>query len=200
MVSTNPARGMRDFLPPMSENAIRDRHYQRGLRILRLRAARDARRREYRSLMGKYGDRGQSAYLQDPQARHKLNEELESYRVTGLQSSESSSDSALCNSATLSTLFPILPCVYDLTVPLGLASSPITKRPPKIFQRYQKYSCLAADRPARDAFREFYQCGCGMPSAQARWLSKLKLPLRCQRDIRRLGLRISRSGSITARC
>ena len=67
---TKPARGMRDFLP----DDVRRREYVIGvittcLRALRLRAARDAGRREHRDAARQVRRGGQPAHLQDPEAR-----------------------------------------------------------------------------------------------------------------------------------
>ena len=71
-VSTKPARGMRDFLPA----DVRRRAYVIDVVAdvypeLRVRAARDARRREHRDAHRQVRRRRRPAHLQDPQARRR---------------------------------------------------------------------------------------------------------------------------------
>ena len=75
MARTEPARGMRDFLP----EDVRRReyviaHHQARLRALRIRAARDAGGREHRDAAGEVRRRRQPAHFQDPQARRARGE------------------------------------------------------------------------------------------------------------------------------
>ena len=47
---------------------------------------------------------------------------------------------------------------YDLTVPLARVVAEHRGKLPKFFKRYQIQPVWRADRPARGRFREFYQC------------------------------------------
>ena len=128
---TQPARGMRDFLP---DDVRRREHVigvvARRLRALRLRAARDARRREHRDAARQVRRGGQPAHLQDPEARRARGRAAEA-------------DLALR---------------YDLTVPLArvVASTRQSCRGSSSATRSSRSGAPTARHAGR--FREFYQC------------------------------------------
>jgi histidyl-tRNA synthetase len=130
MTRTEPARGMRDFLP---EDVRRREHvigivkrvYERyGYEPLETPAAENLE-----TLMGKYGDEGNQLIF-------KILKRGE-HEASGL------ADLALR---------------YDLTVPLARVIAHHQSKLPRLFKRYQIQPVWRADRPARGRFREFYQC------------------------------------------
>ena len=61
---------------------------------------------------------------------------------------------------------------YDLTVPFARVVAEYQSKLPRVFKRYQIQPVWRADRPARGRFREFYQCdidsvGSGSPVVEA---------------------------------
>src|SRR6187431_1498064 len=128
---TQPARGMRDFLP----EDVRRREYVIGV-------VADVYRRygfepletpaveNIETLMGKYGEEGDRLIF-------KILKRGEEGRHTG------ETDLALR---------------YDLTVPLARVVAEYRGKLPKFFKRYQIQPVWRADRPARGRYREFYQC------------------------------------------
>ncbi len=130
MARTEPARGMRDFLP---EDVRRREHvvgivrgiYERyGFEPLETPAVENLE-----TLTGKYGEEG-------AQLIFKILKRGE-HEATG------QADLALR---------------YDLTVPLARVVAHYQARLPRYFRRYQIQPVWRADRPARGRFREFYQC------------------------------------------
>src|SRR5574339_1246166 len=130
MARTEPARGMRDFLP---EDVRRREHvigvikrvYERyGYEPLETPAVENLE-----TLLGKYGDEGNKLIF-------KILKRGE-HEATG------QADLALR---------------YDLTVPLARVVAQHRGQLPKFFKRYQIQPVWRADRPARGRFREFYQC------------------------------------------
>jgi histidyl-tRNA synthetase len=130
MVRTEPARGMRDFLP---EDVRRREHvigivkrvYERyGYEPLETPAAENLE-----TLMGKYGDEG--------------NQLIFKILKRGEHEASGQADLALR---------------YDLTVPLARVIAHHQSKLPRLFKRYQIQPVWRADRPARGRFREFYQC------------------------------------------
>jgi histidyl-tRNA synthetase len=127
---TQPARGMRDFLP----HDVRRREYvigiikevyeRYGFEPLETPAVENIE-----TLMGKYGEEGNQLIF-------KILKRGE-HEKTGL------ADLALR---------------YDLTVPLARVVAEYKERLPRFFKRYQIQPVWRADRPARGRFREFYQC------------------------------------------
>src|SRR5256886_15219953 len=127
---TQPARGMRDFLPA----DVRKREYvigviksvyeRYGFEPLETPAVENIE-----TLMGKYGEEGNQLIF-------KLLKRGE-HEKTG------EADLALR---------------YDLTVPLARVVGQYQNELPKFFKRYQIQPVWRADRPARGRFREFYQC------------------------------------------
>src|SRR6188474_15234 len=130
MARTEPARGMRDFLP---EDVRRRAHvigviargYERyGFEPLETPAVENLE-----TLMGKYGDEG--------------NQLIFKILKRGEHEASGQADLALR---------------YDLTVPLARVVAQYQGKLPRLFKRYQIQPVWRADRPARGRFREFYQC------------------------------------------
>src|SRR3712207_1320279 len=127
---TQPARGMRDFLPA----DVRRREYvvgvikgvyeRYGFEPLETPAVENIE-----TLMGKYGEEG--------------NQLIFKILKRGEHEKTGEADLALR---------------YDLTVPLARVVAEYGDRLPKFFKRYQMQPVWRADRPARGRFREFYQC------------------------------------------
>src|SRR3982751_6954536 len=140
---TQPARGMRDFLPA----DVRKREYvigiiksvyeRYGFEPLETPAVENIE-----TLMGKYGEEGNQLIFKILKRGEKLKEEL-GERINSDNSPNSLADLALR---------------YDLTVPLARVVANQTNELPKFFKRYQIQPVWRADRPARGRFREFYQC------------------------------------------
>jgi histidyl-tRNA synthetase len=131
--STNPARGMRDFLPA----DVRRREYvikiikkvyeSYGFEPLETPAVENLE-----TLMGKYGEEGNQLIFKILKRGEKLD-----------VSEKELADLALR---------------YDLTVPLARVVANYRNDLPKFFRRYQIQPVWRADRPARGRYREFYQC------------------------------------------
>ena len=127
---TQPARGMRDFLPADVRRrdhviSITKEVYERyGFEPLETPAVEDLE-----TLMGKYGEEG--------------NQLIFKILKRGVHESTGEADLALR---------------YDLTVPLARVVAEYRDKLPKFFKRYQIQPVWRADRPARGRFREFYQC------------------------------------------
>src|ERR1700749_1471755 len=127
---TQPARGMRDFLPA----AVRRREYvirvikevyeRYGFEPLETPAVENIE-----TLLGKYGEEG--------------NQLIFKILKRGEHEKSGVADLALR---------------YDLTVPLARVVAEYGEKLPKFFKRYQIQPVWRADRPARGRFREFYQC------------------------------------------
>src|SRR6478752_3065340 len=127
---TQPARGMRDFLP----DDIRRRQYvidvvrrvyeRYGFDPLETPAFENIE-----TLVGKYGEEGNKLI----------------YKVLRRGEGEASGETDLA-------------LRYDLTVPLARVVADQRGKLPKFFKRYQIQPVWRADRPARGRFREFYQC------------------------------------------
>jgi histidyl-tRNA synthetase len=131
---TEPARGMRDFLP---EDVRRREHvigiikrvYERyGFEPLETPAVENLE-----TLMGKYGEEGNQLI----------------FKI--LKRGDALKDVALADASDLALR-------YDLTVPLARVIAHHQAKLPKLFKRYQIQPVWRADRPARGRFREFYQC------------------------------------------
>jgi histidyl-tRNA synthetase len=127
---TQPARGMRDFLPAdvrRREYVIRriKEVYERyGFEPLETPAVENIE-----TLLGKYGEEG--------------NQLIFKILKRGEHERTGEADLALR---------------YDLTVPLARVVAEYGDKLPKFFKRYQIQPVWRADRPARGRFREFYQC------------------------------------------
>jgi len=127
---SQPARGMRDFLPA----DVRKREYvigviksvyeRYGFEPLETPAVENIE-----TLMGKYGEEG--------------NQLIFKILKRGEHEKTGEADLALR---------------YDLTVPLARVVAQYQNELPKFFKRYQIQPVWRADRPARGRFREFYQC------------------------------------------
>src|SRR5213595_2021927 len=127
---TEPARGMRDFLP----EDVRRREYvigviksvyeRYGFEPLETPAVENID-----TLMGKYGEEG--------------NQLIFKILKRGEHEATGQADLALR---------------YDLTVPLARVVAQYQSKLPRLFKRYQIQPVWRADRPARGRFREFYQC------------------------------------------
>src|SRR5689334_7302690 len=131
---TQPARGMRDFLPADVRKrdyvigVIKSVYESYGFEPLETPAVENID-----TLMGKYGEEGNQLIFKILKRGEKLKE---------------SSESDLADLALR----------YDLTVPLARVVANNRNDLPKFFKRYQIQPVWRADRPARGRFREFYQC------------------------------------------
>jgi histidyl-tRNA synthetase len=127
---TEPARGMRDFLPEEVRRrehviGIIKRVYERyGFEPLETPAVENIE-----TLLGKYGEEG--------------NQLIFKILKRGEHEATGQADLALR---------------YDLTVPLARVVAQYQSKLPRLFKRYQIQPVWRADRPARGRFREFYQC------------------------------------------
>src|SRR2546427_10522525 len=127
---TQPARGMRDFLPvdvrkrEFVIGVIKEVYERYGFEPLETPAVENIE-----TLMGKYGEEG--------------NQLIFKILKRGVHESTAEADLALR---------------YDLTVPLARVVAEYKDKLPKFFKRYQIQPVWRADRPARGRFREFYQC------------------------------------------
>src|SRR5262252_6424698 len=127
---TQPARGMRDFLPEDVRRRqyvidIVRRVYERyGFEPLETPALENIE-----TLTGKYGEEGNQLI----------------FKVLKRGEGESSGVADLA-------------LRYDLTVPLARVVAEHRGKLPRFFKRYQIQPVWRADRPARGRFREFYQC------------------------------------------
>jgi histidyl-tRNA synthetase len=130
MGKTQPARGMRDFLPADVRRreyvigVIREVYEHYGFEPLETPAVENIE-----TLLGKYGEEG--------------NQLIFKILKRGEHEKSGEADLALR---------------YDLTVPLARVVAEQGERLPKFFKRYQIQPVWRADRPARGRFREFYQC------------------------------------------
>jgi histidyl-tRNA synthetase len=127
---TQPARGMRDFLPADVRKreyvigVIKEVYERYGFEPLETPAVENIE-----TLMGKYGEEG--------------NQLIFKILKRGEHEKTGAADLALR---------------YDLTVPLARVVAQYQNELPKFFKRYQIQPVWRADRPARGRFREFYQC------------------------------------------
>lgn len=129
-MNTNPARGMRDFLPEDVRRrqyvigVIADVYQQYGFEPLETPAVENIE-----TLLGKYGEEGDRLIFKILK------------RGEGAETGQA--DLALR---------------YDLTVPLARVVAEYRATLPKFFKRYQVQPVWRADRPQKGRFREFYQC------------------------------------------
>lgn len=135
MSNTQPARGMRDFLPADIRKreyvigVIKEVYQKYGFEPLETPSVENLE-----TLMGKYGEEGNQLIFKILKRGEKLD----------IANGEKGlSDLALR---------------YDLTVPLARVVANYKDKLPKFFKRYQIQPVWRADRPARGRFREFYQC------------------------------------------
>lgn len=130
MSKTQPARGMRDFLPADVRRreyvirVIREVYERYGFEPLETPAVENIE-----TLQGKYGDEGNGLI----------------FKILKRGEGEKTGEADLA-------------LRYDLTVPLARVVAEYGERLPKFFKRYQIQPVWRADRPARGRFREFYQC------------------------------------------
>lgn len=130
MSSTQPARGMRDFLPADVRRreyvigVVKDVYECYGFEPLETPAVENIE-----TLMGKYGEEGNQLI----------------FKILKRGEGEASGQADLA-------------LRYDLTVPLARVVAEYGERLPRVFRRYQIQPVWRADRPARGRFREFYQC------------------------------------------
>jgi histidyl-tRNA synthetase len=135
MSKTQPARGMRDFLPldvrkrEYVIKIIKEVYEKYGFEPLETPAVENLE-----TLTGKYGEEGGQLMFKILKRGEKLDV---SAGEKGL------SDLALR---------------YDLTVPLARVVANYKNDLPRFFKRYQIQPVWRADRPARGRYREFYQC------------------------------------------
>src|ERR671917_2093382 len=127
---TQPARGMRDFLPADARRreyvvrVIKDVYERYGFEPLETPAVENVE-----TLMGKYGEEG--------------NRLIFKILKRGEHEKTGEADLALR---------------YDLTVPLARVVAQYRSSLPKFFKRYQVQPVWRADRPQKGRFREFFQC------------------------------------------
>ncbi|MBX7171894.1 MAG: histidine--tRNA ligase [Pyrinomonadaceae bacterium] len=141
MANTNPARGMRDFLP----SDVRKREYVIGIiksvyQKYGFEPLETPSVENLETLMGKYGEEGNQLIFKILERGEKIQKKL---AEGSIKSENELSDLALR---------------YDLTVPLARVVANYKDKLPKFFKRYQIQPVWRADRPARGRFREFYQC------------------------------------------
>lgn len=141
MANTNPARGMRDFLPV----EVRKREYVIGIikevyQKYGFEPLETPSVENLETLMGKYGEEGNQLIFKILERGEKIQKKLAEGTI---KSENELSDLALR---------------YDLTVPLARVVANYKDKLPKFFKRYQIQPVWRADRPARGRFREFYQC------------------------------------------
>jgi len=135
MSKTQPARGMRDFLPADLRkreyviSIVKEVYESYGFEPLETPAVENLE-----TLTGKYGEEGN-------QLIYKILKRGEKLDPNALE--KDLSDLALR---------------YDLTVPLARVVANHKNDLPKFFKRYQIQPVWRADRPARGRYREFYQC------------------------------------------
>ncbi len=152
MSSTQPARGMRDFLPA----DIRKREYVIGIikevyESYGFEPLETPAVENLETLTGKYGEEGNQLIYKILKRGEKLEEELR--KLTEADNSQNPA-----NSVNTANSLADLALRYDLTVPLARVVANNKNQLPKFFKRYQIQPVWRADRPARGRFREFYQC------------------------------------------
>src|SRR5437899_5896839 len=129
-MSTQPARGTRDFLPADVRRreyvirVVRDVYERYGFEPLETPAFENID-----TLLGKYGEEGNKLI----------------FKILRRGEHESSGEADLA-------------LRYDLTVPLARVVAQYQNQLPRFFKRYQIQPVWRADRPAKGRFREFFQC------------------------------------------
>ena len=140
MSSTQPARGMRDFLPDQIRKreyvigAIKDVYEKYGFEPLETPSIENLT-----TLTNKYGEEGDQLMYKILKRGEKLKKQLERDNID---------ENDLADLALR----------YDLTVPLARVVANYRHELPRFFKRYQIQPVWRADRPAKGRFREFYQC------------------------------------------
>ncbi|MCO6511230.1 MAG: histidine--tRNA ligase [Aridibacter famidurans] len=141
MTNTNPARGMRDFLPidvrkrEFVIGVIKEVYEKYGYEPLETPSIENLD-----TLTNKYGEEGNQLMFKILKRGEKLQQELAEGTI---RDEDQLSDLALR---------------YDLTVPLARVIANHRNDLPKFFKRYQIQPVWRADRPAKGRFREFCQC------------------------------------------
>ncbi|QQS42959.1 MAG: histidine--tRNA ligase [Acidobacteriota bacterium] len=141
MTNTNPARGMRDFLPidvrkrEYVIGVIKEVYEKYGYEPLETPSIENLD-----TLTNKYGEEGNQLMFKILKRGEKLQQELAEGTI---RDEDQLSDLALR---------------YDLTVPLARVVANYRNELPKFFKRYQIQPVWRADRPAKGRFREFCQC------------------------------------------
>jgi histidyl-tRNA synthetase len=135
MSKTQPARGMRDFLPA----DVRKRNYVIGIikevyESYGFEPLETPAVENLETLTGKYGEEGNQLMFRILKRGEKLD--------------VSNGEKGLADLALR----------YDLTVPLARVVANYKNDLPRFFKRYQIQPVWRADRPARGRYREFYQC------------------------------------------
>src|SRR5437773_9521795 len=136
---TQPARGMRDFLPADVRKreyvigVIKEVYERYGFEPLETPAVENIE-----TLVGKYGEEGNQII----------------FKILKRGEHEKTGEADLALS-------------YDLTVPLARVVAQYKAELPKFFKRYQIQPVWRADRPARGRFREFYQCDVDVLGSQS---------------------------------
>jgi histidyl-tRNA synthetase len=159
-MSTQPARGMRDFLPDEVRRrahvirTVADVYERYGFEPLETPAVENLE-----TLMGKYGEEG--------------NQLIFKILKRGEGAATGQADLALR---------------YDLTVPLARVVAEYHSTLPRIFKRYQIQPVWRADRPARGRFREFYQCDVDIVGV-ASVIAEVELAGAASEALSRLGFR-----------
>jgi histidyl-tRNA synthetase len=175
MSKTNPARGMRDFLPSDVRkreyviNIIKQVYESYGFEPLETPAV-----EKIETLTGKYGEEGNQLIFKILKRGEKLEESL------GTRDASSDRDEPRPSPASR---LADLALRYDLTVPLARVVANHKNDLSKFFKRYQIQPVWRADRPARGRFREFYQCdvdaiGSSSMIVEAELISAVSLILR----------------------
>src|SRR5215207_6124863 len=147
MTRTEPARGMRDFLPEDVRRreyviGIIKRVYERyGFEPLETPAVENLE-----TLLGKYGEEGNQLVFRILKRGAELQRALDKPPAAEAGAV-----------AEARPEFADLALRYDLTVPLARVVAE-HRTLPRFFKRYQIQPVWRADRPARGRFREFYQC------------------------------------------
>ena len=140
-MSSNPARGMRDFLPEDIRKreyvvgVVREVYEKYGFEPLETPSVENLS-----TLTNKYGEEGDQLMYKILKRGAKLQK--------GLSREEDVTENDLADLALR----------YDLTVPLARVIANRSNDLPKFFRRYQIQPVWRADRPAKGRYREFYQC------------------------------------------
>jgi len=160
MSKTNPARGMRDFLPVDVRKReyvigiIKEVYESYGYEPLETPAVENID-----TLMGKYGEEGNQLIFKILMRGEKLDKSWKQVSPANIMTSPISKRPLQTQSERNPLLdLSDLALRYDLTVPLARVVADRHNELPKFFKRYQIQPVWRADRPARGRFREFYQC------------------------------------------
>ena len=157
MANTNPARGMRDFLP----SDVRKRNYVIGIikevyESYGFEPLETPAVENIETLTGKYGEEGNQLIFKILKRRESFSDELDEF-VDDVVKGFYDADNPVYP-PKVENYFCDLALRYDLTVPLARVVANHKNDLPKFFKRYQIQPVWRADRPARGRYREFYQC------------------------------------------